>query len=206
MFDGAARRVLDPWIDRLGRWVASKGIGADAVTVAAFVVGLAASALVAHGLFLGGLVLLLVSRRGDGLDGAVARAHGRKTDFGGFLDIVLDFAFYGAIPFGFVLADPAANAIPGALLILSFYVNGASFLAYSIMAEKRGLKSDARGAKSLYFTTGLAEASETLAVFVASCLLPAWFPWFATIFAVICFYTALSRIVEARRAFGGEPE
>ncbi len=86
---------------------------------------------------------------------------------------MLDFAFYGAIPFGFVLADPAANAIAGAALILSFYVNGASFLAYAIMAEKRGLETDARGEKSIFFTTGLAEATETIAVFVLACLFPA---------------------------------
>ena len=51
-----------------------------------------------------------MSRLFDGLDGAVARAS-TKTDRGGFLDIVLDFAFYGAIPLGFVLADPAGNAV-----------------------------------------------------------------------------------------------
>lgn len=203
MFDGAARRILDPWIDRLGARVARLGVSADTVTVAAFLLGLAASGLIAAGFFLYGLALLLLSRFGDGLDGAVARANGRKTDFGGFLDIVLDFAFYGAIPFGFVLADPAANAVPGALLILSFYVNGASFLAYSVMAEKRRLTTEARGAKSLYFTTGLAEASETLAVFVAACLFPVLFPWLAGIFAAVCFYTALARILEARRVFGG---
>ena len=39
----------------------------------------------------------------------------RKTDFGGFLDIVLDFAFYGAIPLGFIFADPAANALAAEL-------------------------------------------------------------------------------------------
>ena len=125
------------------------------------------------------------SRLGDGLDGALARIRG-KTDLGGYLDIVLDFVFYGAIPLGFVIADPQANAVAGAVLIFSFYVNGASFLAYSIIAEKRKMETSVRGEKSIFFTAGLAEATETIAVFVAFCLFPAWFPQIAYTFAAVC--------------------
>ncbi len=46
---------------------------------------------------------------------------------------------------------------------MSFYANGASFLAYAVMAEKRGIETTQRGTKSLYFTTGLAEALGTAA-------------------------------------------
>ena len=114
---------------------------------------------------------------------------------------MLDFAFYGLVPLGFVLADPSANSVAGAVLILSFYVNGASFLAYAVMAEKRGLSTDARGEKSLFFTTGLAEATETIAFFVAFCVFPEWFAVLAFVFAALCFYTAVSRIVIAARTF-----
>lgn len=201
MLDGWARTRIDPALDRIGRSLARLGIGADAVTALAFLLGIAAFIAIASGSYGLGLALILISRLGDGLDGAVAR-HTRKTDFGGFLDIVLDFAFYGLVPLGFVLADPAANGLAGAVLILSFYVNGASFLAYSVMAERRGLTTEARGEKSIFFTTGLAEATETIAFFVAFCLLPAWFPVLALVFAGLCFYTALSRIVIAKRTFG----
>ncbi|NGO54005.1 CDP-alcohol phosphatidyltransferase family protein [Allomesorhizobium camelthorni] len=202
MLDGWARRRLDPPLDGLGAQMARAGVSANAITVAACVVGLAGALAIAFGQFWLGLVLLLASRLGDGLDGAVAKVNGR-TDLGGYLDIVLDFVFYGAIPVGFVLADPAANAIAGSVLVFSFYVNGSSFLAYAIMAERRKLATDARGAKSLFFTTGLAEASETIAVFVAFCMFPDWFPPLAYAFAALTFYTALSRIVLAWRTFGG---
>lgn len=201
MLDGWARTRIDPALDRMGRRLARAGIGANSVTIAAFLVGIAAFLAIAAGLHWLGLLLVLLSRLGDGLDGAVAR-HTRKTDFGGYLDIVLDFAFYGLVPLGFVLADPASNGLAGAVLLLSFYVNGASFLAYAVMAERRGLTSAARGEKSIFFTTGLAEASETLAFFVAFCLFPAWFPALALVFAALCFYTALSRVVIAWRSFG----
>ena len=196
------RTLLDPVLDRVGKALAAAGIGANAVTIAGFAIGLAAAAAIAYGMFLTGLVLILASRVADGLDGAVARAS-RKTDFGGFLDIVLDFGFYGAIPFAFIVLDPTANAIAGGLLLVSFYVNGASFLAYAVMAEKRALETSIRGSKSLFFTTGLAEATETLAVFVGMCLFPQWFNAIAVLFAVVVFYTALSRIVLAARNFAG---
>ncbi|MEP9370648.1 CDP-alcohol phosphatidyltransferase family protein [Mesorhizobium sp. KR1-2] len=200
MLDGWARRGIDPLLDVIGRWLARAGVPANAVTLAAFAIGIAAAGAIVAGWFLTGLALLLASRLGDGLDGAIARTGG-ATDFGGYLDIVLDFAFYGAIPLAFVLADPAANAIAGAVLLLSFYVNGSSFLAYAIMAEKRWMQGKARGEKSLFFTTGLAEATETLIVFVAFCLFPAWFAPIAYVFAALTFYTALSRIVLAARTF-----
>lgn len=201
MLDGWARARIDPLLDVIGSRFAAAGASANTITLASFAVGMAAAIAIAQGWFLTGLVLLVASRLGDGLDGAVARIKG-ETDLGGYLDIVLDFAFYGAIPIGFVLADPAANAVAGAVLVFAFYVNGASFLAYAIIAEKRKLETGARGAKSFFFTTGLAEATETLAVFVAFCLFPSWFSPIAYVFAAVTFYTALSRIVQARRAFG----
>ena len=200
MLDGWARKHLDPMLDTAGGRLAAAGLSANGVTLAAFAIGMAAAVFISQGWFLTGLALLLVSRLGDGLDGAVARING-KTDLGGYLDIVLDFTFYGAIPIGFVLADPPANALAGAVLLFAFYVNGSSFLAYAVMAEKRGLETGARGQKSLFFTTGLAEASETLAVFIAFCLLPHWFAPIAYGFAALTLYTALSRVVLAMRTF-----
>ncbi|PST27237.1 CDP-alcohol phosphatidyltransferase family protein [Mesorhizobium plurifarium] len=200
MLDGALRKHLDPVLDRLGAALAGRGVSADAVTILGLCLGLAAALLVGLGAYLPAAALILVSRLCDGLDGAVARAS-RKTDFGGFLDIVLDFAFYGAVPLGFIVADPAANGLAGGLLLFAFYVNGASFLAYAVMAEKRAMTTEVRGAKSLYFTTGLAEATETIVFFLLSCLFPAWFPVLASVFALVCLYTALSRIVLARLAF-----
>lgn len=203
MLDGHVRRRIDPWLERAGSALAARGITANTVTITGFLLGLAAAVAIVLDSYVWAFVLIGVSRVCDGLDGAVARAT-EKTDFGGFLDIVLDFAFYGLIPFAFILADPYENGIAGGLLLLSFYTNGASFLAFSIMAEKRGLSTDVRGAKSLYFTTGLAEATETIAVFLAFCLFPQWFSEIAVIFALVCFYTALSRIMLARASFEKE--
>jgi phosphatidylglycerophosphate synthase len=204
MLDGWARARIDPLLDRAARPIAAAGVSANAVTLAACALGLLAAAAIAGQWYLAGLVLILASRIGDGLDGAVAKISG-KTDLGGYLDIVLDFAVYGAVPVGFVLADPAENAVAGAVLLFSFYVNGASFLAYAAIAAKRKLTTAVRGPKSLFFTAGLAEATETIAVFCAFCLLPQWFAGIAYAFAAVTFYTALSRIVLAVRTFTAPP-
>jgi len=201
MLDGWARRRIDPALDRIASSLASTGVSANAITFAAFGIGLAAAIAIIFGWFWTALALILVSRLGDGLDGAVA-ARTRRTDLGGYLDIVLDFAFYGLIPLAFVVHDPAANGVAGAVLLAAFYANGASFLAFAIMAEKRGISGSERGPKSLFFTTGLAEATETYAVFAAFCIFPDWFSAIAYAFAAITAYTTLSRIVLAWRLFG----
>ena len=176
------------------------GISSDTVTIAGFLLGLMAGAAIIAGWFLAAIILILLSRLADGLDGAVARLT-NSSDFGGYLDIVLDFAFYGVIPLAFVLHNPVDNGLAGAVLIFSFYVNGASFLAYAVIAEKRRLATTIRGEKSFFFTTGLAEAGETLIIFLLFCLFPDWFATLAYLFAALTLYTAISRIVLAAGVF-----
>lgn len=209
MFDGVLRGPINKAVDPLGAWMARAGIHANVVTLVGLGFGLAAAVVIAaQGALILALALIAASRAADGLDGAVARAHvgGRgKTDFGGYLDITCDFIFYGAIPLAFALRAPE-NALPAAVLLLSFYINGASFLAFAVFAAKRGLALDAparaRGDKSLYFTAGLAEGFETILIFVLFCLWPAGFELLAYGFAVLCFASGAARMLLAYRAFG----
>jgi len=200
MLDNTVRGWIDPIINKMGEKLASMGVGANTVTIFGFLTGVAAATAITFGFFFTGLVWILISRLADGLDGAVARAN-RKTDLGGFLDITLDFVFYGLIPLAFILADPAANAVAGSVLIFAFYATGASFLAFALMAEKRGVSDKQRGSKSLVYTTGLAEATETITVFVLFCLFPTWFPVIAYLFAALCLITVVSRIWLAVQTF-----
>ena len=200
MFDGQLKRQIDPVLNRAAAALAARGIGANHVTVVSCIIGLGGAALIASGSLLVGLIVILLSRVGDGLDGAIARAT-KPTDFGGYLDIVLDFVFYGAVPLAFVLLDPGTNAIAGAVLIFSFYVNGASFLAYAIIAEKRKLTGAPRQGKGFFFTAGLAEATETYVAFALFCLFPQAFPVLALAFAALCLVTATARILGARAVF-----
>ena len=200
MLDARMRLLIDPPLTRAGLWLANLGVSATAVTLAGLAAGLLMAAMLAAGFAALALVPLAFSRLADGLDGAVARATG-ATDFGGYLDIICDFVFYGAVPLAFVLRDPSANGLAGAVLLASFYVNGASFLGYAILAEKRGLETRDQGEKSLYFSAGLLEGTETILFFALLCLVPAAFAPLAFVFAALCFATALSRVLLARRQF-----
>jgi len=106
------------------------------------------------------LTLLIASRIADGLDGAVACAT-RRTDRGAFLDIVLDFFVYATVPLGFAIWSPHTNSLPAALLLASFVANRSAFLAFSIMAERRGMITTRQGQKSIYYLAGIAEGFES---------------------------------------------
>lgn len=193
MLDRAIQQALRPLMTRAARVLLRAGACADGLSFTGFALGLAAAAAIATQHFMAGLVLLLLSRLMDGLDGAVARAS-QPTDRGGFLDITLDFLFYAAIPLAFAMADPTANALPAAALLASFMGTGSSFLAFAILAQKRGLTDTALPGKSFYFLGGLTEATETIAVFVAMCLWPSAFAPLAWGFAGLCALTTALRI------------
>lgn len=201
MLDGMMRGVIDAPLNRGGRWLASRGASANVVTLAGLGLGLGAGVLLALGWSgLGVAVVLLASRLADGLDGAVARVRG-KTDFGGYLDIVADFAFYGAVPLAFVLRDPAGNGLAGAFLLFSFYVNGATFLGYAVLAARRGMETTSRGEKSLYFTAGLLEGTETILFLLLLAVWPGLFVPGAWVFGALCLVTAAARVMLAARTF-----
>lgn len=199
MLDGIARRVVQPALDRAAGHIARR-MSADQVTLAGLVLALATGALIGMGAMGWALLALALCRIADGLDGAVARLRG-KTDFGGVLDIACDFVFYAAIPVGFALLDPAAYGLAATVLIAAFYINAATFLGYAILAEKRGMQTDARGEKSLFFTAGLMEGTETILFFLLMCLLPAAFVPLALVFSALCLITAGARLRLAARIF-----
>jgi phosphatidylglycerophosphate synthase len=199
MLDRAALALLRPGLQQLAAVLVRAGIGADAVTLCGFALGMGAAVAIALGAPLAGLALLLASRLMDGLDGAVARAT-QPTDRGAFLDITLDFLFYASIPLAFALADAPANALPAAVLLAAFIGTGSSFLAFAVLAEKRGLKSEDYPQKGIYYLGGLTEATETLLCFVAMCLWPQHFALWAYGFAVLCLLTIATRLLGGWRA------
>jgi len=199
MLDPVLRRWIDPPLDRAGAWLARGPLPANAYSLAGLAVGLAAVPLLALGRFDLALVAILANRLVDGLDGAVAR-HRTPTRFGGYLDIMCDMAFYAAVPVGFALAAPA-NAPWAAVLLASFVCTSTSFLGRAVLAQQRGEPDDgARGRKSFFHAAGLVEGTETIVAFVLFCLFPATFPGLAAGFAVLCFWTAAARVIEAYKS------
>lgn len=203
MFDAALLPHLRRVLDTPARALAGRGVAASQITLAGFGIGLLALPALWAGCPALALVFILANRIADGLDGIVARMSG-ESDRGAFLDIALDFFFYATVPLGFVLADPGANAVAGAVLLAAFIGTGSSFLAFAVIAAKRGLRADAFPAKGIYYLGGLTEGAETLAVFVLMCLFPAWFAPLALAFAAACLVTTLLRWRQGWNAFAQE--
>ena len=200
MFDRALTALIRRPLQAGARGLVALGVSADAVTWLGFALGLAGAVAIALAQPLLGLALVLLSRLLDGLDGAVARLT-QPTDRGAFLDITLDFLFYASIPLAFAVADPGANALPAAVLLAAFMGTASSFLAFAVLAERRGLKSADYPTKGIYYLGGLTEASETLICFALMCLWPAHFAWWAYGFAALCALTVLGRLAAGWRAF-----
>ncbi len=201
VLDRFAVALLKPALERAATVLVRRGVGADAVTLAGFALGVGGAVAIALGAPLAGLALLLASRLCDGLDGAVARLTA-PTDRGAFLDITLDFVFYASVPLAFAIWQPAANALPAAVLLAAFIGTGSSFLAFAVLAERRGLTSAALPDKGFYYLGGFTEASETMLCFALMCLWPAHFAAFAWGFAALCALTTVTRIVGGARRLG----
>lgn len=200
MLDAKLRPLIDPPLNAAGRAIAHIGISANALTFTGLALGIGAAAAIAFGNIALGLGLIIANRLLDGLDGAVARAT-EPTDLGGYFDILADFAFYVSIPLGFGILN-ADNTLPALVLVASFVLTGISFLAFAVVAEKREEETDAHGAKSFFYSTGLAEGVETIAVFIAMCLFPQWFAAIAYGYAGLCVLTVFQRSAFAIARFG----
>ncbi|HCD20376.1 MAG TPA: CDP-alcohol phosphatidyltransferase [Alphaproteobacteria bacterium] len=199
MLDSTLRPFVDRALGPPARLLVRLGVTANMVTWVGFAIGMGAAAAIAAGWFAAGIVMILVNRICDGLDGAVARAS-QPSDAGGFLDITLDFIFYSAVPFGLALADPG-HALAAAFLIFSFVGTGSSFLAYAIIAQKRGISTEARGKKGFFYLGGLTEGGETIIFLVIVVLFPQVFVPLAWVFGLLCWITTGTRVWSAIMQF-----
>lgn len=193
MLDKHLHPRLKPWLNRAVDALDRPGISADGITLVGFAIGVLALPFLALGWYGAALVAIVVNRLFDGLDGALARQRG-LTDAGGFLDIALDFLFYALVPFGFILDDPAANAVAGGWLLFAFMGTGSSFLAFAALAAKHKIDNPGYAHKSFYYLGGLTEGTETILLFVLGCLFPAWFAWMAWVFGSLCWLTTFNRV------------
>jgi len=200
MLDTLMRPLINRPLDAAGRALARLGLNANAVTWTGLGAGLLAAVAITLEFFALAFALIVVNRIIDGLDGAVARAT-KPTDSGGYLDIVVDYVFYGGVPLAFAIVDPAANAVPAAALLASFCLTCSSFLAFAIIAAKRGIQTVAHGRKSFFYSTGIVEGTETIAFFLIIAAWPAWFPLLAWLFSGLCVLTAIQRTALAMKLF-----
>lgn len=168
-----------------------------ALTGLGLIIGLmSALALVLHAPTLA-IVLWLLNRLLDGLDGEVARLTDRQSDLGGYLDTLADYVIYAALPLALAWHSSEPFAWPSvALLISSFYINAASWMYLSALLEKRSVKREQ--ATSITMPTGLIEGTETILFFTTMLLFPAVFVPIAQVMALLVVATIIQRLAWAR--------
>jgi phosphatidylglycerophosphate synthase len=200
MLDRHIRPLIDPPLNSAALVLANAGVRANTLTATGFAFALCGFLALALQAYSAGILFILLNRLMDGLDGPLARRT-NATDLGGYLDIVSDFIFYSGTVLFFAVGRPEM-ALPAAVLIFSFIGTSSSFLAYAIVAAKRGQIHSEQGQKSFFYLGGLAEGTESTAVLLLICLMPNYFSWIAYIFAALCWLTALGRVQQAMNDFG----
>ena len=204
MFDHLLRLLKDRLLEPLARAL-GPGVSPDLVTVVACVVGLAAGGAAWRGAYGAALMLWALNRLLDGLDGTLARAHGRQTDFGGYLDILLDFVVYTAVPTGLALGrGDVATLVACVALLGSFFVNAASWMYLSAVLEKRAQGAAARGERTtVTMPPGLIAGTETVLLYTGFLLVPGCAPWLFGVMAALVYVTVAQRVWWAWRRLRG---
>jgi phosphatidylglycerophosphate synthase len=190
MLDSLLRRASDPLLALLGARL-SHLTSANALTLSAFVCGVAALPDIRFQKYFFALGLLILRGLFDVLDGAVARVRG-PTTFGAYLDQVLSLVVSAGVPFAFALAEPD-RALAAMFLLFGLVVRAGS--AVAVKASGTGIVDAA-----LDQTRMLVGKSELFIAFALACIFPLWFSIIAYIVGILCFVAAGSRVATAATA------
>jgi len=196
MIDNAFRSLLPGRVDPVLALYERLGLTPNHVTCIGFGLACAAAALVAMGLPVAAAAVWWLGRLADGTDGIYARATGRATRFGAYLDIVLDMAAYGAMVLGFAVAHPG---LAWAWIPMLFLYVLCITSALALGAEEAAAGRPARDERGLRLGAGLAEGGETGIAYTAMLLLPDWLPQLAAGWIVVLATTVVARSVLAAR-------
>ena len=199
MIDRGLNKYMNGHLNRMANILYEKGVEPNWVTFLGLVLAFLCFVTLSYGLFLLGLILILINRFLDGLDGSLARL-GTPRKFGAFFDITSDFVFYALVPLGFAVFSPYENALPTAFLLAAFYVNGSSFLAEAIIIEKYNIEVDQKD-KGFFYSFGLIEGFETICFFLFICIFPHVYANAAYIFSTLTLLTHALRVFKSYKRF-----
>ena len=198
MRDAALRAKKDEFMVPLAQTFCAT-VHPNVVSLIAMGMGLLAAAAVIQERYWLGLLLWLLNRLLDGLDGVIARVHGKQSDFGGYLDLLFDFVIYLVIPIAFLSAAPTVFNLWAGIALISVYVlNIISWTVLGALLEKRHMQSPSR-LTSMEMPTGLIEGAETIAVYTLFFFFPGYIGYIFFIFAALVLVTAGQRVLWAAR-------
>ena len=186
--------LLHPFAEQAG-----KLLHPNMITLISFAFGLVSIYFIIERSLMTALVFWLLNRIFDGLDGTVARVTGRSSDFGGYLDIVLDFIVYSAIPVAFVFSTESQNNyLLLSVLLSSYYVNAASWMYLSSILEKRNLGASSNNEMtSITMPSGMADGTMTIIFYSMFFVFPSHLKLFFTLFIILVLVSIAQRMVWA---------
>ena len=198
MRDAALREDKDRLLKPIAtRWFAR--VHPNWISAVALGFGLACALAAWQQLYLLAMLLWVINRVLDGLDGIVAREHGKQSDFGGYLDLLLDFVVYLAVPIGIAAAQPALPILWATVALLSaFVLNLLSWSVLSAILERRAAAAADR-LTTVAMPGGLIEGAETIFFYTLFLLLPAYATVLFAIMAGLVLVTAAQRVLWASR-------
>jgi phosphatidylglycerophosphate synthase len=178
-----------------------RGVSPNVLTCLALLIGLGGALAAWRGAFIAGLALWILNRVVDGLDGAVARLAGTHSDFGGYLDVMLDTVVYAAIPVGFALGARSTTVLTAALVLeATFFVNTASWMYLAAVLEKRQAGAAVRGElTTITMPPALIAGTETVVLFSLFYLFPAHLSLLFFLMAALVAFNVVQRLIWARR-------
>ncbi len=198
MRDATLRQKKDDVMVPLARHLFGS-VHPNVISFIAMSVGVITIVAILNQLYVIGLVLWLLNRVLDGLDGVIARVHDKQSDFGGYLDLLLDFVVYLAIPIAFLWVMPTqVNLWAGIALLAAYVINLLSWNSLSALLEKRQYQSEGR-LTSIEMPSGLIEGLETIIFYCLFFLVPSYLAILFVTMAVLVFFTAGQRVWWAYR-------
>lgn len=177
--------ILDGPLSSLARRI---NADPNTITITGFAVSVLAAVVLSKNLLTGG-ILLIISAFLDLLDGVLARVNDKATDFGAFLDSVLDRYSDAFLMSGFALYFVKNGPMTGATLSIATMI-GAFVISYT-KARAEGLGKECH--------TGLMERPERILLMTFGALSGWILPvmWIMTVFTHI---TVVQRIMHVRKA------
>ena len=200
MFDQVFRAFKDWLLAPLARVVGPR-LSPNVISVIAFVAGLGAAGAVLGDRNSLALALWIANRILDGFDGTQARVHHTQSDFGGYLDIVFDFVVYAAIPLSIAMTDRTAGIpVAVAVLLATFFVNGASWMYLAAILERRQAGAEAHGElTTITMPPGIVAGAETVVFYSLFLAIPRFRVTLIFVMATLVSANVVQRLWWARR-------
>ena len=200
MLDSVTRRIKEAALDPIAHVLSE--VNPNAITLSSLVPGILCAWFAYQGMMGWAIAMWALNRILDGLDGTIARLNGSQTDFGGYLDILIDFTVYAIIPIGIVLGRQSMfNWTALVFLLGSFYVNGASWMYLSSILEKRGAGATPSAEfTSVTMPTGIIEGTETVIAYFLFLIFPNQIGILFILFGSLVVLTIGQRLIWAKSA------